>query len=141
MLEDLSENRNAYRSLLYPGDPALFTPEMQAAALDRAYELRTTEIELIWKRGTYFFTTQAAIFAALGLSFRPEARQFLPVILLLAILGLLISHFGHLADAIGSRYGSTISTCSSAKSKATSTRYSSPSAAAGSIRYREARSG
>jgi hypothetical protein len=36
-------------------------------ALNRAYELRTLEIEHYWKHGTYFWGFQVAIFAAFGL--------------------------------------------------------------------------
>jgi hypothetical protein len=40
------------------------------AALTRAYRLRDFEIEHYWKRGTYFWTLQGAIFIALGVLWR-----------------------------------------------------------------------
>ncbi|HSX55683.1 MAG TPA: hypothetical protein VLG14_10320 [Sphingomonas sp.] len=55
------------------------------AALKRAYELRSFEIELFWKRATFFFAGQVAIFAALAVMIRFDQMQSfyaLPVALL-----------------------------------------------------------
>ena len=41
-------------------------------ALNRAYSLRTFEIEHYWKRATYFWGFQIAIFAAFGLLWRAQ---------------------------------------------------------------------
>jgi hypothetical protein len=49
------------------------TKAKRSKALDRAYELRTFEIEHYWKRATYFWGFQIAIFAAFGLLWRAAA--------------------------------------------------------------------
>jgi hypothetical protein len=41
-------------------------------ALNRAYQLRTFEIEHYWKRSTYFWDFQIAIFAAFGLLWKAD---------------------------------------------------------------------
>lgn len=76
---------------------------MQKAALDRAYELRTFEIGLVWTRATYFFTAQAAIFAAFALVIRERGWDTAAIAGALALLGLATAWFGHLA-AYGSRF-------------------------------------
>ena len=53
----------------------------QKAALNRAHEIRKFEIELYWKRATYFWLLQAAVFTALGLDLEgcrrcPTAASF-----------------------------------------------------------------
>lgn len=45
----------------------------QEAALERAYVLRSMEIELVWKRATYFLAVQTVLFAALGFA---SSKQF-----------------------------------------------------------------
>jgi hypothetical protein len=47
--------------------PAPAQKSKSEKALDRAYQLRTFEIEHYWKRATYFWGFQIAIFAAFGL--------------------------------------------------------------------------
>lgn len=59
-------------------------------ALSRAYTLRTFEIEHYWKRATYFWGFQIAIFAAFGLLWRdPVASQWGPITVALSVLGVL----------------------------------------------------
>jgi len=63
-------------------------------ALNRAYELRTFEIEHYWKRATYFWGFQVAIFAAFGLLWRElvgsgSGSDWTPVAVLLCGLGIL----------------------------------------------------
>jgi hypothetical protein len=85
------------------------------AALKRAYELRNFEIEHYWKRATYFWAFQVAIFAAFGLLWKdlatgpvtvagsvPVANPWGPVTVALAGLGILTA----VANALSAR-GST----------------------------------
>lgn len=64
----------------------------RALAWDKAWEIRNFEIELYWKRATYFWAFQISILAAFGLSVRyfkePELQ---PVIFLFANIGIIIS--------------------------------------------------
>jgi hypothetical protein len=50
-------------------------------ALAKAHEIRSFEIELYWKRSTYFWIFQASIFAAIGFIGRSNDRywEFLPI--------------------------------------------------------------
>jgi hypothetical protein len=69
-------------------------------ALDRAYQQRTFEIEHYWKRATYFWGFQIAIFAAFGLFWKAQATDGLnPIILALAVLGILTA----LANSLSAR--------------------------------------
>lgn len=52
--------------------------EKRQAALTRAHELRSFEIEHYWKRATYFWAFQAAIFATFGLIVRAGDAGPLP---------------------------------------------------------------
>jgi hypothetical protein len=79
-------------------------------ALHRAYELRTFEIEHYWKRATYFWGFQIAIFAAFGLLWRElagstsgSASVWNPVAILLGGLGVLTA-VANLLSARGSRF-------------------------------------
>lgn len=76
-------------------------------ALARAYELRTFEIEHYWKRATYFWGFQIAIFAAFGFIWKDAdskyIKQLSPVILALAILGVLTA-YANILSAQGSRF-------------------------------------
>jgi hypothetical protein len=76
-------------------------------ALDRAYQLRTFEIEHYWKRATYFWAFQAAIFAAvfaaLGLRNPNAATDWGPITVALSVLGLLTA-VGHSLSARGSKF-------------------------------------
>jgi len=77
--------------------------EARAAALERAHEIRQFEIELYWKRANYFWLLQAAVFAAVGLTWRPDSGlpPFIPVAL--SGLGLLTAYGGWLATQ-GSKF-------------------------------------
>ncbi|MBX3594278.1 hypothetical protein [Sphingomonas sp.] len=66
------------------------------AALKRAYELRSFEIELFWKRATFFFAAQVAMFAALAVAMRDPAAFNLAV-LPIAAIGVLTSWLGWLS--------------------------------------------
>jgi hypothetical protein len=72
-------------------------------ALSRAHQIRQFEIELYWKRANYFWLLQAAVFAAVGLTWRADSSlpPFLPVAL--SSLGILTALGGWLAT-LGSRF-------------------------------------
>jgi hypothetical protein len=66
--------------------------DKRLAAFTRACERRDFEIELYWKRATYFWAFQVAIFAAFGLLWRAAdaaAGDWSPITILLAALGIL----------------------------------------------------
>lgn len=78
--------------------------EARRAALDRAHDIRKFEIELYWKRATYFWLLQAAVFTAFGLILReenPETWGLVPVAL--SCLGLLTALSGWLSS-LGSKF-------------------------------------
>jgi hypothetical protein len=71
-------------------DPAIpDDQDRRKAALLRAHGLRTFEIEHYWKRATYFWAFQVAIFAAFGLLNKPGSDGWGPIPLLIAALGVL----------------------------------------------------
>lgn len=81
-------------------------PDRQArlAALNRSHEIRQFEIELYWKRATYFWLLQAAVFTALGLIWKDGDKDIPHIIpVALASLGLLTSAAGWLS-AQGSKF-------------------------------------
>jgi hypothetical protein len=74
------------------------------AALARAHDIRQFEIELYWKRANYFWLLQAAVFAAVGLTWKAEDTlipSFVPLIL--ASLGVVTAWAGWLG-AHGSKF-------------------------------------
>lgn len=73
-------------------------------ALERAHAIREFEITLYWQRANYFWLLQAAVFAAVGLTWRNETAGF-PAILPVAIaaLGLVTAWAGWLATQ-GSKF-------------------------------------
>ena len=73
-------------------------------ALDRAHTIRMFEIELYWKRSTYFWILQASVFAGLGLSAKEgfEGGKGI-LILMLGCVGLLTALAGYL-NARGSKF-------------------------------------
>jgi hypothetical protein len=74
------------------------------AALKRAYELRNFEIEHYWKRATYFWAFQVAIFAALGFLWgKADTNDWSPVTAALAGLGILTA-VANALSARGSRF-------------------------------------
>lgn len=72
-------------------------------ALERAYKLRTFEIEHYWKRATYFWAFQVAIFAAFGLLWKADTGDWGIVTLALASLGILTGLANSLS-ALGSKF-------------------------------------
>ncbi|MGA8550691.1 MAG: hypothetical protein WB678_10670 [Stellaceae bacterium] len=85
-------------------------------ALARAYQLRGFEIEHYWKRSTYFWAFQVAIFAAFALLWKQaDAADWGIVSVALASLGVLTALANSLSALdrnSGSRIGNIISTCS-----------------------------
>jgi hypothetical protein len=80
--------------------------EQRKRALNRAHTLRTFEIEHYWKRATYFWTFQVAIFAAFGLLWKGDGtfpKGWEPIVLALAALGILTA-VANALSANGSRF-------------------------------------
>jgi hypothetical protein len=76
----------------------------QRKALDRAYQLRTFEIEHYWKRATYFWGFQIAIFAAFGLIWKDTTTNpWTPIAVALSGLGVLTAVANYLT-ALGSKF-------------------------------------
>lgn len=74
------------------------------AALKRSHEIRQFEIELYWKRATYFWLLQAAVFTALGLIWKDDAKKIPEIVpVALAALGLLTAAAGWFS-AQGSKF-------------------------------------
>jgi hypothetical protein len=99
--------RNQYLNTLRLNDAAA-----KSKALDRAHELRRFEIEHYWKRATYFWGFQIAIFAAFGLLWKDSslatttpgsANPWSPVTLALSGLGVLTALANSLS-AHGSKF-------------------------------------
>src|SRR5271154_2713773 len=105
-VEDVrSELRTQYLGTLgLSGNGTTTKPRMEAA-LKRAYALRNFEIEHYWKRATYFWAFQVAIFAAFGLLWKASetpTTEWSPITVALAGLGILTA-FASALSAIGSR--------------------------------------
>lgn len=77
--------------------------QRRRAALERAYVLRSFEIDLFWKRATYFWGFQAGIFAAFGLILSGDGALFRPMGVLLAVAGVFTS-LANLAAGRGSKF-------------------------------------
>ena len=78
--------------------------DQRRAALARAHEIRRFEIELYWKRASYFWVLQAAVFAAVGFMWQSSEAATVPVMsVALAALGLLTALAGWLS-AKGSKF-------------------------------------
>jgi hypothetical protein len=78
--------------------------DLRKAALTRAHEIRKFEIELYWKRASYFWILQAAVFTAIGLTWKvssPSPNALIP--LALAALGSVTALAGWLS-ARGSKF-------------------------------------
>lgn len=77
--------------------------EIRKAALDRAHDIRQFEIDLYWKRANYFWLLQAAVFAAVGLTWNSGSN--FPAILPIGLsaLGFVTSFAGWLATK-GSKF-------------------------------------
>ncbi|HEX8224141.1 MAG TPA: hypothetical protein VF605_10025 [Allosphingosinicella sp.] len=98
----MSEGRDLYLQTL--GAAGTDKKDARKAALERAHAIREFEIELYWKRANYFWLLQAAVFAAVGLTWKAE-RSALPQILPigLASLGVITAWAGWLASQ-GSKF-------------------------------------
>jgi hypothetical protein len=75
-------------------------------ALERAHKLRTFEIEHYWKRATYFWGFQVAIFAAFGLVWKEQGNattEWSPLAAALGGLGFLTA-IANVLSARGSRF-------------------------------------
>jgi hypothetical protein len=78
--------------------------EEREKALERAYSQRTFEIEHYWKRATYFWGYQIAIFAAFGLLWKGETvNEWNVITLALSVLGILTA-LAHSLSARGSKF-------------------------------------
>lgn len=78
--------------------------DQRRAALARAHAIRRFEIELYWKRASYFWVLQAAVFAAVGFMWQSSEAATVPVLAVaLGALGLLTSLAGWLS-AKGSKF-------------------------------------
>jgi hypothetical protein len=77
--------------------------DRRAAALERAHDIRKFEIELYWKRATYFWAFQAISFAALGLSIKDGEPHIRIAFLGAATLGAITGFTGWLT-AKGSKF-------------------------------------
>jgi hypothetical protein len=78
---------------------------MRKLAPKRAYELRNFEIEHYWKRATYFWGFQLAVFAGFGLLWRlePRSTDWLPIAIAFAGIGVLTG-VANALSAQGSRF-------------------------------------
>lgn len=78
--------------------------DARKAALSRAHEIRKFEIELYWKRASHFWLLQAAVFTAIGLTWRLPTSTLSPLIpVALAALGAVTAFAGFLS-AKGSKF-------------------------------------
>jgi hypothetical protein len=98
----VSEARKTY--LRAAGLIALNKREARKAALDRAHDIRKFEIELYWKRATYFWVLQAAVFTAFGLIWKDiETTKWGLIPVALSCLGVLTALSGWLSS-LGSKF-------------------------------------
>lgn len=85
-----------------PARPSPPTANPWTQALKPAHELRQFEIDLYWKRATYFWAFQATAFAAIGLSLKDTAIH-VHVVLLASMLGTVTGCIGYLSSK-GSKF-------------------------------------
>ena len=98
----MSEARKTY--LRAAGLIAQNKRDARKAALDRAHDIRKFEIELYWKRATYFWVLQAAVFTAFGLIWKDaEASKWGLIPVALGCLGVLTALSGWLSS-LGSKF-------------------------------------
>ncbi len=98
----MSEARKVY--LKAANLAALNRKEARRAALARAHDIRKFEIELYWKRASYFWVLQAAVFTAFGLIWQDgDLEKWGPITVSLACLGALTALASWLA-ANGSKF-------------------------------------
>lgn len=85
---------NLPRRPLEPGEYAKLFHSSKAkrkAALDRAWQTRNFEIELYWKRATYFWTILGALFVAYGFAVKADEAPDKDLRLIIACLGAVLS--------------------------------------------------
>jgi len=63
------------------------------SALKRAHDIRKFEIELLWKRAAYVATFQTLLFAAMGLSFRAQHNDLVPLFQIVTCIAGVFSSF------------------------------------------------
>lgn len=98
----MNEVRRTY--LRAAGLIAIDKRDARKAALERAHDIRKFEIELYWKRATYFWVLQAAVFTAFGLIWKDsEAAKWGLIPVALSCLGLLTAMSGWLSS-LGSKF-------------------------------------
>lgn len=73
------------------------------AALGRAHDIRQFEIELYWKRATYFWAFQLVAFATLGLLFKDGELKHPGLLVVPAVIGSVTAFAGYLT-ARGSKF-------------------------------------
>jgi hypothetical protein len=98
-----SEARVEYFGLLGLDPASEADAKLREGALRRAYELRTFEIEHYWKRATYFWAFQVAIFAAFGLLKPDNSLHWDPLPVAVAALGVLTAT-ANMLSAKGSKF-------------------------------------
>lgn len=78
--------------------------DARCAALERSHEIRQFEIELYWKRANYFWLLQAAVFAAVGLTWKNTSSGVPAAVpVMLSALGVITAFAGYLS-ALGSKF-------------------------------------
>jgi hypothetical protein len=77
--------------------------EKLKAALGRAHDIRQFEIELYWKRATYFWAFQLVAFTALGLLFKDGELRHPELLVIPAVIGAVTAFAGYL-PARGSKF-------------------------------------
>jgi len=81
----------------------LADPKVRSKALETALDIRKFEIELYWKRATYFWTFIAAALAAFGVISSSDISNKTDLLVVLSCLGLVFS-VGWLGVNRGSKY-------------------------------------
>lgn len=98
----MNEIRRTY--LRAAGLIAIDKRHARKAALDRAHDIRKFEIDLYWKRATYFWVLQAAVFTAFGLIWKDsDAAKWGLIPVALSCLGMLTATSGWLSS-LGSKF-------------------------------------
>lgn len=99
----MSELRSRYFRTLGIAAEGAETAKLRQSAFTRACERRDFEIEHYWKRATYFWAFEVAIFAAFGFLWGKSDTGASPITIFLAGLGILTAFTNKLA-ALGSRF-------------------------------------
>ena len=99
-------NKNDYKELFFEGTETKNNNSKANRALAYAMDIRKFEIELYWKRATYFWTLIAAVFAAYALAYNTEhtgKNGDIFLSLLFSILGFIFSFSWYLVNR-GSKF-------------------------------------